>query len=381
MTKPILSKKNDVVYGRQIAFAAAFLLPAAKLLETPSILAKYTEGDLLLPALFHFLLQAGVLAVLVYVSSQSEKSILERLELRFGKWVRVLFFLYAAYFIFASLLPLFDLEKYIYAAFFDTSPTFFSFIFFFPVSAFICVKGIKSIGRAADICLFLFLLPFAALIVMSLSEADLSHLLPLFGSKFGDTMSAFMKTTPHFSDAVLLLPLIANYRYEKKDGIKIMAGYGTGAVLTLVFLAVFYGVYSSIAPREHYAFSKIAQYFPALNVIGRTDLLFVYLLTIVLLIFTSMPLLFATDLICRAFPTNKKVLVSIILNFVLFLLIFYFNKNYNEFYRIISKQLFFIFLLFADIFPLFLLFLPSYSETKNTIQRVPAPTEKEIDRA
>ena len=38
------SAKNECIYGRQIAFVAAFLLPASKLLEVPSILAKYAAG-------------------------------------------------------------------------------------------------------------------------------------------------------------------------------------------------------------------------------------------------------------------------------------------------------------------------------------------------
>jgi len=68
MTKPLLSAKNDIVLGRQIALAAAFLLPASKLLETPSILARYAGGDIILPALLHFLLQAGVLAIILFAS-------------------------------------------------------------------------------------------------------------------------------------------------------------------------------------------------------------------------------------------------------------------------------------------------------------------------
>ena len=290
MTKPILSApKNDTIVGRQIAFVAAFLLPAAKLLEAPSLLAKYADGDLLLPALLHFILQAGILYALLFTASRSEKTLFERLQAWLGKGAIVFYILYAVYFLFAAIIPLFDLEKFIYAAFFDTSPTVFSFTFFFVLSAYVCAKGIKALGRAADLCLFLFLLPFLALIGMSLVETDFTHLLPLFGNKFGDTMSAFTYTTPHFSDAVLLLPLIGNQRYKKGDTTKIMIGYGAGAASTLLFLAVFFGIYSSIAPREHYAFSRIAQYFPALSVIGRVDLLFVYLLTVVLLFFTCYP--------------------------------------------------------------------------------------------
>ena len=123
--------KNDGILSRQIAFAEAFLLPTAKLLEAPSILAKDAAGDLLLPALLHFLMQAGALFAVLVAASRSEKPLLTRLQEKLGRGTIVLYILYGAYFVFAALLPLLDLEKYTYAVFFDTSPTVFSFVFFF----------------------------------------------------------------------------------------------------------------------------------------------------------------------------------------------------------------------------------------------------------
>ena len=363
--------RNDTIHSRQIAFAAAFLLPVSKLLEAPSILAQYAAGDLLLPALLHFLLQSAVLAGLLYAASRSETPLLERLQNALGGWTVVFYALYAVYFVFSVLLPILDLEKFVYAAFFDTAPTMFSFAFFFILCAFVCSKGIKTVGRLADLCLFLFLFPFLALIAMSLAEADFTNLLPLFGTKFGDTMSAFTRVTPHFSDAILLLPLIGSRRYKKGDAPKIMAGYWAGALCVFLFLAVFFGTYSSIAARQHYAFSKIAQYFPALSVIGRIDLIFVYLLSATLFFFTCLPLQYATDLVCRCVRTERRTLFAAILSFGLFLFTLFCNKYYNSFYAVISGNLFSVFWLIADLVPLFLIFLPRdrRSETQRSTRK------------
>ena len=369
MTKTTLSNptaSNDNILGRQIAFAAAFLLPTAKLLEAPSILAKHAAGDLLVPALLHFILQAGVLFLLHFAASRAEKSLFERLNEVLGKGAAVFYLFFSIFYIYTAILPLLDLEKFVYAAFFDTAPTVFAFGFFFFLSAFICSKGIKSIGRAADLCIFLFVLPFLALIAMSLGSTDFSQLLPLLGTKFGHTMSAFKYSTPHFSDAVLLLPLIGNLKHKKGDTAKIMIGYSVGAFFTLLFLAVFFGVYSSIAPREHYAFSKIAQYFPALNILGRVDLVFVYLLTIVLMFYTCLPLQYATDLTCNTLHIKQKAVFSAILNFLLFLFVLFCNKYYNTFYSLISRKIPFVFWFIADMLPLFLLLLPKKSNRRST---------------
>ena len=108
------TSQNDGVHARQIAFFSAFLLPTYKLLEAPSLLARYAKGDLLLPALFHFLLQTGLLLLLLYASSRSEKTLLSRMEERLGKWSVAVYIVYALFFLFYAVLPLLDLEKFVY---------------------------------------------------------------------------------------------------------------------------------------------------------------------------------------------------------------------------------------------------------------------------
>ena len=353
----LIVPENDGIGGRQIAFFAAFILPIYKLLELPSILSRFAGGDLLLPALLQYLFQTGILLALLFVVSRLDKPLLEYLEEKLGKWTAIIYALYVLYFLFAAALPLLDLDKFVYAVFYDTSPTFFSFIFFFLVSAYVCARGIKTLGRIADLSVFLFLLPFTALIVMSLVEADASNLLPIFQYRFEHTVSAFTYTAPHFSDAIMLLPLLGNLHYKKGDSKKIALGYGLGGVLTLLFLGVFYGVYSTIAAREHYAFAKIAQYFPALTVIGRIDLLLVYLLCIVLFVYVATPLHYATDLTTRVCGGKRRVWFAAAFNLAALLFTLFCNQHYNAIYALFGQYLFPVFWVLADLFPLALLLL------------------------
>ena len=356
--------QNTRIFGRQIAFFAAFVLPVYKLLEVPSILASFTKGDLLLPAFLHYLLQTGLLIAVLIAASRLEEPLLLHLERRLGKWINVFYILYSVFFLFYAVLPLLDVEKFVYAAFYDTSPTLFSFAAFFLFSAFLCTKGMKTLGRFSDFCLLLFLLPFFALLLLSLNEADATNLLPIFEQRFGHTVSAFTYTAPHFSDTVFLLPLIVNLRFEKGDGKKITLGYLFGGVCTLLFLGVFYGLYSTIAPREHYAFSKIAQYFPALSVVGRIDLIFVYLLCVVLFFYTATPLQYAVTFTARAIGTKKKILLSAAVNFAAFLFVLFCNKYYDSLYAFFCNRLFPAFWFFS-LPPLLLLFFRKEKGVKN----------------
>jgi hypothetical protein len=284
-----------------------------------------------------------------------------------------------------AILPLLDLEKFTYAAFSDTEPTLFVFASFFFLAAFICTKSLKSVARCADLCLFLFLIPFCALLAMGAFKADFSHLLPLFGTPLEGTMSAFTHTIPHFSDLTMLLPLLFFYHPRRGEEKKILLGYGVGALCTLAFLAVFFGLYASLAPREHYAFSKIAQYFPALSVIGRLDLFFVYLISIVLLFFTCLPLQYATELVCATFSLPSRNLVAAAVNVAAFFFTLFCNKYYDSIYALFCKQLPIIFVLFSYLPPIFACFLPKDSAKDNpkngAVKRAKNAYQKENDHA
>ncbi|MBO4939815.1 MAG: GerAB/ArcD/ProY family transporter [Clostridia bacterium] len=362
---PLTSTKNTI-YGRQIAFAAAFLLPASKLLEAPSLLARYAAGDLLAPALLHFLLQGVCLWLVLWLIQKSELSLGERIHKTFGKAANIFYIFFALYYLFAATLPLLDLEKFTYSAFSDTEPSLFVFASFFFLSAFVCTKGIKSVGRCADLCLFLFVFPFCALLIMGAFSTDLTHLLPLFGTPFKGSMYAFTYTFPHFSDLPLLLPLLLFYKPKKSDTKKILWGYGAGAIFSLVFLAVFFGIYASIAPREHYAFSKIAQYFPALNVIGRIDLMFTYLLSIVLLYYTCLPLQYTTELLSVSTPVKNRTLIAFLINAAALVFTLFGNKHYNAIYAFFCEKLFLVFTFISYLPPILLLFLPTHNQITNT---------------
>lgn len=350
-------KTENAVCARQIAFFAAFVLPTYKLLELPSLLAKYAKGDLLLPATLQFLLQTLFLALLVYAASQSESPLAERLERTLGKWVYPLYAAYGLYYLFAAVLPLLDLEKFVYAAFYDTAPTVFYFAAFFLLSGYIGAKGLRSVGRSADLSLFLFVLPFLALVAMSLLEADFKALLPLFQEDFSATLTATQRSAPHFADVALLLPLVSNLRYQKGDGKKILGGYALGACFTLLFLAVFYGVFSSIALREHYAFIKIAQYFPVLATVGRIDLIFVYMLCIVLFFYVAFPLQYAAECGSKLLGERAKPCFSAIFSVAAFLFTLFCNKHYDAFYRVFGRYFSPFFLLFNGVIPVLALLL------------------------
>ena len=345
--------KLPAINTRQLCFFIAFLLPVGRFLETPRLFAQAARGDLLLPALLSLLLQALPIAAFLFLSSKTQKTLFELLEDAFGRWVaKAVYFILTSYFIFSAVIPLLDAEKFSYAAFFDTAPTSFSFAPFFLLSAFLCTKNVKGVGRSADLCLFLFLVPLFILLLMTIGQGDLSSLLPLVSQPIGNSLKSVLTTKPHFLDGGLLLPLLGYYKYEKGAAKKVGLAYAAGAIITLLFLAIFYSLFTTLSGREHYAFAKIAQYFPALSVVGRIDLILVYLLSIVYLFYVCLPLQFSIDCLCKATNLEKKVLFSAVLNLGLFFFVLFFNQHYDSVYKLFTSYLYPIFFFFSDFLPL-----------------------------
>lgn len=316
--------------ARQLCFFAAFLLPTLKLIDAPALLAKAAAGDLLVPALVQHALQSVPLACLLMLKAKTGKGAFSLVKDRFGTVAyKAALLAYAVYFTIYAARPLLDLEKFSYAAFYDTASSTFVFTPFFFLCAYAASKSLSSLGRAADLSAPLFILSFVAIFALSVGAADFSALLPIFGEPVGATVQGVSSTVPLFFDAALFLPLIERLPYKKGDGVKIFSAYWVGAAFVLAFLALFFGVYSSIAEREHYAAAKIAQYFPALDLIGRIDLLFVYLLTVVLFFATCVPSICAIDCLFNAFPLKSRVPYSAALNLLLLAFTFFFNKRYN----------------------------------------------------
>ena len=316
--------------GRSLFFFGAFVLPALKLLDAPALLARYASGDLLFPAFLHYLLQGGVIFLILLFAKKTGKGIFTLAKETFGKWsYYLLLCLYALFFLLYSLKHLLDVEKFTYAVFYDTAPSVFTFAPFFLLSGYISAKSLKSLGRFSALCFPIFLISLTFLLATSVKQADFSALLPLFEQPFSNLRLSFEKTVPHFFDAAIFLPLTEKYRYQKGDVKKAVGGYLLGGLFTLLYLAVYFGVYQSIAYREHFAIAKIAQYFPAFSIVGRLDLIFVYLYTAVLFFAISIPVLLSVDCIFTAFPLKSRVPYAFVLNILLFLFVLFFNKRYN----------------------------------------------------
>ncbi len=345
-------KTQTEINARQLGFFLAFFLPVGKLLELPSLLAERAGGDLLIPALLGLGLELLALTAVFLFSKYTGMGVFSFLDRKNETLGKVARFLYCALLLLYAFPFLLDLEKFSHAAFSDTEPTFFSFLPFFILSGFIATKGLKAVGRSADLCPVLFFLPFLGLAVLSIGSADFSNLLPLIEKPFLSHVKAVFSTSPFWTSGLLFLPMFEGYSHREGDGKKLFLSYAVGAAAVLLFLALFYGLYGPIAEKEHYALSKIGLFFPALATLGRTDLLLVYLITVVLFFFTALPMQLSVDLFSKGLSLRQKTLPSAGVNLGLFIAVLFLNRRYNAVYAFLTKTLSPVFFIFGTLAPI-----------------------------
>jgi len=346
----------DRIKTRQLCLFFACVAPVGKLINMPAALSSSAGANLLFSAAILFLAQGAIIFSLMKLSELTPLSFGELLKNTIGgAGEKIILSLLSLYFLFSSLCPLLEQKSYVQAAFYDSLPSLAVFLPFFIFSVFACTKNITAIGRSADLSAPLFIFSAAGLLFLAFGSSDFSVFLPVSAaakSVFGGGINSL----GWFNDSAFMLMLLGHFKGGKKSTVKVTLSYLAGGIITLIFLSVFYGIFSSTAPLQKYSIIKIAKYYKALAVLGRVDYFFTYVFSIVLIFYSVVPLQLATECLVGAFGEHR-LSYSLAINAVMLILTIIFNYSYGALFNIFAKKLFWIFLLFQYAAPIFTLFL------------------------
>ncbi len=337
---------------RQVCFIMIAYGACSKLLLYPNDLASASGNDLLFSAALDIAAQIAVVWAAAYLCSKTDKTLSKLLEGTFGSVVsRVVMCLFAAFFALSALYPILENKLYVHSVFYDTVPPLAVFLPFFIFSAYAGAKGLRNAARCADICLPIFLTALALIFVLSFGQFQATRLLPVFKSPVSSLGKGALYTLHYFSEGAFMLMFMGRFNYRRGDCAKITLSYAFGGALTLVFLALFYGVFGGAAQSELYAVSKVAIYFPSSATLGRTDFLALYGLEIVSLFYMVLNIQLCCEALCDVFKTQRRWLFSLTVNGVLLALTIILENYFNSVAGVYSKWLWIVFLLFAFVLP------------------------------
>lgn len=341
----------DKIKLRQICFYFAAVMPVAKMLVYPTALVYRARNGLLFSALLNFLAEGLIVLLVMLAAKRTGCSLFGLIRQKFGDAAaRCVYGLFALFFLFSALLPLMEQKNFVLQVMYENTPSLISFAPFFFVSFYAAVKGFKSIGRLADIALPVFVFSFAALILLALPHADFSALLPLFAVPAKKLAAGSLFSINWYTDCAFLLFFLGHFKYEKGGAVKVLSAYAAGSAAVLLFLAVFYGIFSDIAVRQQNAIAQISKYTTSLSSLGRADYLFVFTLALIVIIRMCVPVQMCVHCASAAIGC-KPFFPALAANALLLAAAVFFNYSYLEIQTLFTQKLWPLFFLFAYLVP------------------------------
>lgn len=338
---------------RQICFILFAYNAVLKLIEYPAVASVASGADIVFPALFDFALNTIVIWSVAYMCSRTDKTFFELLCNTFGKvFARIVMGLFALYFLLSAIIPMNEQQLLIHSAFYDTVPSIYVFLPFFFFSVYAGAKGFANAGRCADICLPIFAVAISAMLVMSVGQGDYSNLLPILKQPFSKIAGSSLSALFRFSEGALLLMFMGHFKYKKGDATRLTLSYVAGGVVVIAFLAIFYAVYGAMAPSRPFLFNDISVFFPAIQYVGRVDLVLFYALDTVILFAIILYIQLSVYCLTKCFNWDKRSLLSLAVNAVLVLVTFLANNNFSALQTVAGKWFWLPTVIFAYAIPL-----------------------------
>lgn len=343
---------KEKISVRQICFILIAYNAVTKLIVYPNEIAQICGNALLFPAALNVLLQTAVVWSIAYLSSKTDKTFFRLIEDSLGRVVsRIVAGLFALYFLAFTVLPMVEQELFVHEIFYDTIPALIVFLPFFFFSVYAGAKDLTNTGRAADVCLPIFAVTALCLFVMSVTEADFSNLLPVLKLPFAKLANGTSSGIFRFSESAFLLMFMGHYKYRKGDGAKITLSYFLGGLITLLFLAVYYGIYGELAANQPFAIAKLSIFFPAIDYIGRIDLIALYALDVVTLFAIVLSVQMCVHCLKIATGYPNAAVWSLAVNAVLLVSIFVLDHKFTLVGAAFSGWFWIATLVFAYAFP------------------------------
>ena len=347
------------VNKKQVCALLFTIIPSSKFLVLPTLYAAYAKQDAWFAGLINLIADGILVAVIVaFISVYEGQTFFDVLENTFNKKVaRAVYFVYGLYFMFKCVVPVFEQKNYTEIVLYETSPTVFTFLPFFLVSAYMCVHGLRPMARTAEIVAWFTATGLVLVTFLSVSSVDFLYLRPVLKNPVGQTLSGSYKAMIWYGQPVVLLFMAGKIKKEKHFKLSVGITFGVAAAIVVLLFAFFTGIYGDIAVRQLYALSKMTKYSIALNNVGRFDYIATLMLVTAGVLSLSVPLVFSTMCFNTAFGKGKPFVFAIIINALIATVLSIFNLYFNRTIELFENYFSPVMLLLVYVFPLVMLII------------------------
>lgn len=338
-----------------------------KIFTLPSIIANVSKNDLWISSFFNVLLDGFTLILMLILSKNTDQdffTMLERLLTKTG--AKIISCFYFLYFFSKSVLPIIEQREYIELTLYIPNPSFLYFLPFFIVCFYIATKKLRILGRLADVLFLSSALGFIVLMALSIPHADFSNTLPIGVNGLSAIIKGSFLSLVWYGDALYFLFFIGNFKRAKKDGTKISVAYFISGIIVVLFMVVFYGIFTSIAYRQKFSLTEISKYTTIINSTGRFDYFAILMLLVSNVVTLSIPLYFCAKILDHIFNVKYKYLSPAIVSVLSLTLTLVLTERIFSAQKIIITLFGIFYVLMANVLPVILLLISKRRKHENS---------------
>lgn len=338
---------------RQVCFFFIAFVPAIKFFTLPSVLAKSAGEAMWVSALICFLLDLFTIIALTYTMRKTRLAFYGLLELNFGKiGAKIILVLYLIFFLMKSIIPINEQKEYIEITLYETMPNAFTFFPLFFATFYFCLKSKRVIGRVSDVLWIISLLGMFIIFFLSFLTADFSAMLPLFSKNPLTVFKGAYHGLNWYGDGAYFMFLIGDFAYKKKDSVKIIFSYVASGLAVLMFIILFYCIFTSISFRQLFALTEVSKYSYIVSNIGRFDYLGIMNILFASVFSLGLPLYFSTEILTKVFNFKNKWIPALIVNLGMLLLNLLLTQYFATVEHIVLNFAGIFFLVMGNVLPI-----------------------------
>lgn len=323
-------RKNDIKIS-QICALFLTLLPLGKIISAPSYFAQLCNEKLWQPVIILFLVDILFIFYIFFIIKKAQnKTFFAILSDNYSEFfAKTVYFIYAIFFLIKAFLPLIEHKSLIENSFYESLPSPPVFYPLFAVTVYISLKGLKTLGRAAQIGTVITWTGLGITLYLSATTGDWQALLPIFYGTTKSTAICSLNGILWFNDAIYLLFFMGHFDTQKHGLLKLIISYAVPSVAIILFFCCFYSIFTSVAATQKLAINTISIFSVALENVGRFDYLAVFLLAATNVLSVAFPILLSTKCLERALGTKKALIPSLIVNSILAAATIAFSQKYD----------------------------------------------------
>ncbi len=331
---------------------------ASKLLALPALIAQVAFNDLCWVFLFSFVIDGIFFLIFMsLIKTNPNLTFRELLEKSLGKTAcKIMFLLFGLYFILKAIII--AEESYVFfneTIYLEIDKFLYAFILILLV-IYTSTLHLRTYGRLLEILIYIILFSLGLSLIISLTDVDLTNLLPIMANGVQPVFMAMIKHGFWFGDFMIFYYLLGNIKIEKKSTKSIFISWITASLVVMLFVVLFYGIFGRTASIHIESISEIAEYTPKLSVETRFNWIVTFIYPFLIYYIICLYCYFGHNSFSYLFNAKQKhtYWISALVIILILIVLLISNITYEKLYNFITDWFNYILLFVQYFIPLFI---------------------------